>query len=139
MRRPRAVTLLALLVLCTTAWNFIRFGSALAEWEVLASYTKSAGPVYIALSGLFWGLAGLPVYPGLVLGLPWARKTTGAAVGLYLLYYWVDRLLLSAAPRAGAPFALAASLLAAGLTLFALLGPGSQDHFTERDTHERKP
>lgn len=137
MRRPPAVTLLALLVLCSTAWNFVRFASALAGWDLIASYAKTAGPLYIALSGLAWGLAGLPLYAGLILGLPWARVTSGMAIGSYLLYYWLDRLLLSAAPRAGMSFAALISLLVIGFTLFALLGPGSQQHFIKRDTHER--
>ena len=139
MRRPPAVTLLALLVLSSTAWNFVRFASALAGWESLAAYVSSAGPLYISLSGLAWGLAGLPVYVGLILGLPWARIASGTAIGAYLLYYWLDRLLLSAAPRTGMSFAVLISLLVIGFTLFALLGPGSQHHFIKRDTHERKP
>ena len=137
-KRPLSVTILFLIVLWVTIHNGVRCGAAIGQWSALREFATPPGPLYIALTGLFWGLAGLPVLYGLYLGRPWARGATAAAVTLYAVYYWLDRLLVQSVPsRPNWPFALAITIYVAGLTAEALLLPRNAIFFIEREHHER--
>lgn len=129
-RRPFFVTLLALGVLPITVLNTVRFVFALAKWNLLASFMPQPGPFYIAATGLVWTLGWLTVYIGLWLGLKWARPVMFATTGLYIAYYWIDRLAYqSAVARSNEPFALSATFVFLLVTAFVLFLPGSRKFF----------
>ena len=130
-QRPLAVTLLALLVLTFTVMNAVRFGAALAFWDILLQYAPRPGPIYVAASGLIWALAGLPLCWGLWTGRRWAQLASALALGLFTAYYWTDRQLFQSV-RANGLFALVVNLVLLIFASLTLLGAGS--FFSQRKT-----
>jgi len=100
-RRPVSVTLLAVGVLIISALSLTRFALALRYWDYLDTMT-SASPWYLALSGLLWGSAGLPLAWGLLRGKGWAPRLMRAMTLTYAAYFWLDQLFLQDHPLTGA-------------------------------------
>jgi hypothetical protein len=71
----------------------VRFFAAIRDWELIARLA-SVHPAYLAGSGIFWALVMLPVFAGLRFGWRWAYYAVIAALPLYLLYFWLDRVFL---------------------------------------------
>jgi len=118
--RPWSVTLLALAVLSIATLNLLRCWQAFAQRHFL-SELLSISPMYLALSGLFWGLMGLPLFWSLWKGKNWAPRLALSASVAYSLYYWVDRLLLKMGVTYGnIPFTLIANLAILGLIYWIL-------------------
>jgi hypothetical protein len=132
-KRPTRVTLLAWLVLSLTAWNGLRLISAIVQWDLLREYAPLPGPFYIAASGAFWFLVGLPLVWGLLRGKSWSRTMVIIAAVCYAGWYWFDRLTLQF-PRPNWPFALAVSLLLLGFTCFAVFYRRSVTFFRQRES-----
>lgn len=111
-RRPFGVTLLALGVLILAGINLDRFIEAIRLWEYL-SQLLPVSPLYLAVTGLVWGLAGIPIALGLWRGWRWAPRLTRLGVLAYLLYYWVDRLSIEnqSGQSVNLPFAAGATLV----------------------------
>ncbi len=108
-RRPTSVTLLALFSLALALWNGLRLVQAISFWNIIIEYEGKPGPLYLAISGGLWFIAGLSIAWGL-----WQRKTWAwfAAVfgfGGYGSWYWFDRLFLQE-PHSNWPFALASTV-----------------------------
>lgn len=93
VNRPFLVTVLAVLVLIMTSINLIRFIEALVQWRFLSSLPR-VSPAYLAGSGLFWSLIGLPLTWGLWRGHPIAPKAARIVALAYAIYYWLDLVLL---------------------------------------------
>ena len=106
---PRATPLM-LLVLSFTVWQAVRIQAALAWYDLLKEFAPRPGPIYTAVTGLFWFAVG-----GWLLWRLWRRQTRTeilllvAAVG-YTIWYWADRLLFQA-PRANWPFMLVLNII----------------------------
>ena len=111
-KRPAGVTLLSLGVLIIAILNLVRLLSAIRFWVFLQAILPFSG-LYLVGTGLIWAGFGLPLFWGLWHGHPWAPGFTRIATGAYLIYYWLDRLLLTNHPgrEANLPFALGASLV----------------------------
>lgn len=92
-RRPTIVTLLALLVLTIGGINLIRVAQALLQWSFLEELLPIS-PAYFALTGIIWGLLGLVLVWGLWRGESWAPKLLRVTSLIYIIYIWVDRLLV---------------------------------------------
>lgn len=119
--RPFRVTLLALGVLSIAVLNLFRLVQTIQEWSFLSGLL-TIPPLYLALSGLGWGLVGLVLAGGLWLGRPWAPRLTRLASLAYCLYYWLDRLLLvnPAIWRTNLPFTAGATLILLIIVLWIL-------------------
>jgi hypothetical protein len=134
MKRPLRVTLLAVYVFLVACWNGLRLGSAIFYWKTLAEY--GSHPLYIAISGGVWFIAGLLLAWGLWRGKAWAWiAATGSAAG-YGCWYWLDRLVLQK-PHANWPFALIFTIVSLLFILLILFSRNTR-RFFQRDTHERK-
>ena len=127
VHRPFIVTLLTLVVLSLVVWNGLRLGEAIASWQVLSEY--DAKPLYIAASGGFWSLAGLPLFWGLWRGKAWARIVVLSAAALYTSWYWFDRLALQPVIHTNWPFALFVNILILIFTTSALFNRQSKAFF----------
>jgi hypothetical protein len=93
--RPFSVTLLTLGVLTIATINLIRFLLSLLQWEFLNDILPIS-PAYLAVSGLVWCLVLLTQTWGLWRGHTWAPRLTLVTSLTYTLYYWLDRIFLTA-------------------------------------------
>ncbi len=107
LKRPASVTILSVFVLCITSWHTLRAVSAFASWKIQQEF--GASPAYLLGSGLAWSTAGLwlavILWQGKRLAIPAALGLTG----LYLAWYWLDRLVIQAVPAPNAVFSAAVS------------------------------
>ena len=129
-KRPFSVTLLALGVLILAALNLTRLLSAIRFWTFLQEILPFSG-LYLVGTGLIWAGFGLPLFWGLWHGLPWAPGMTRIASVAYLIYYWLDRLLLSNHPgrEANFSFAVGASLVGLVWVIWILSRPKAIIYF----------
>ena len=124
-KRPFIVTILIAAVLIFTTLNALRFFSAIDSWTFLNESLVGVPIGYLAATGAFWTLAGLPLAIGLFFGRRWSLRLAQILVLLYALYYWSDRLWI-AEPNAIAvrwPFALGLTLFLWVFTFFVLTRP----------------
>ena len=89
--RPFSVTLLIGVVLIFTGLNLLRLVLTIQSWQFLDSLLPIS-PWYLALTGLVWSLLGCALIWGLWRGLAWAPAAARLISGIYVLYYWIDRL-----------------------------------------------
>lgn len=133
-RRPFTVTILIAIVLIIAVMNFIRVLAALLFWETLTNIGMSPGPLYIALTGIFWAIAGMALIWSLWIAHPKTKAVTMGFVLLYVIYSWIDRFLFqSSIQRENTPFALIASILVVFYTVFTLLLPSNQNYLLRKN------
>ena len=137
-QRPTPVTTLMWMVLSLTAWNAIRLGASIADWDVLLEFAPRPGPLYVALSAAFWTLAGAALWITIRRRSPRARAAAAAFALGYAAWWWADRLFLQA-PRPNLIFALAATFVSLIFTAFLLLHPRTRAYFQPRETYEQTP
>ncbi len=128
-QRPLAVTILAVFVLFITSWNGIRAYSAIVNWQVLEEF--GANPVYLLLTGLFWVLAGLWLSQAFWEGRSYAIRAGLAAAGLYLCWYWSDRLIFQPAQAPNLLFSMVVSVIFLAFFITTLSLPASRGFFNK--------
>jgi hypothetical protein len=100
-KRPFSVTVLVLIVLIITIINFLRFVLSLWSWSFIAS-RSTVSPLYLALTGLIWSVAGAVLIWGLWTAREWSPRLMQAVGLTYALYYWLDQIFLKDHPVSGA-------------------------------------
>ena len=129
--RPYSVTLLAFGVLIIAGINLYRCVEALLQWHFLAELLPTL-PLYQALSGALWGLAGIPIAWGLRRGARWAARLTPYAAVTYTIYAWIDRLALrTGSQEYNLPFAVGTTILVLASTFWILSRPRVKSFFRE--------
>lgn len=128
--RPLPVTIVILFVLCITAWNGLRAFTAIINWDILFRFNGK--PEYIFASGLIWVIAGLVLFIALA-----NRKRFALHIGLilsiiYLIWYWLDRLVLQASPASNIIFSAVVSAILFIIFNALLFWPSSRSFFTRR-------
>jgi hypothetical protein len=111
------ITAFALIAL--SGWQ--RLAVSLSGWDWLVQAGLTPGPLYLAITGGLWGLAGLLAAAWLLLhGRAFRWVCLGISLFLFVSY-WIDRLVVSRADGLGANlvFAVLASLF--GLAFAALV------------------
>ena len=142
--RPKSVTLLALGVLLIACLNLIRLVQSLLLWNFLVEVLPTHGlyphlSMYLALSGLFWGSTGLILVWGLWRGLRWAPWFTCLAVLAYSVYYWIDRLWISADHgQSNWPFSVGLNILCLSYALWTLFFSKARLFFGDLHEHWSK-
>jgi hypothetical protein len=91
--RPISVTFLVVLVLTIGVLNLLRAVQTVKQWEFLGELLPIS-PTYFVISGLVWGLLGLVIAGGLFLGGGWAPRLLRVTSLIYMIYIWLDRLVL---------------------------------------------
>lgn len=120
--RPFSVTILACGVLIITVINLVRLILSIRNWGFLASL-PGVSPIYIAISGFIWTLAGATLLWGLWRAKAWAPRLMQAVALTYALYYWLDVVFLEAHPLGGAVETILLPVnwpFAAGITVVCL-------------------
>jgi hypothetical protein len=131
-KRPLGVTLLSLGVLILAVLNLTRLLSAIRFWSFLQEILPFSD-LYLIGTGLIWAGFGLPLFWGLWHGLPWAPGITRIAAVAYLIYYWLDRLLLAnhSGREVNLPFAIGASLVGLVWIFWILSRPKTKIFFRQ--------
>ncbi len=117
--RPFRVTILTVFVLCITSWNAIRAYSAIANWDILREF--GAPPAYIMTTGLIWSVTGLGLMYTLWVGKRLAFFGSLTVTGLYVAWYWFDRLVMQPSPAPNLGFSMVVSGLLAAIFLFGIV------------------
>jgi hypothetical protein len=130
-RRPRSVTLLILVVLCFTVLHWLRLLESIQLWDTLTIMPLSWHPIYFVSSGALWGMIGLVLVWGLWRGLPWGPWGMRLVVPLYIVYYWIDRLLVAedTAIESRWPFAVGITVVLALYVLWVLSRKQTRRYF----------
>lgn len=117
MKRPRSVTLLTLLVLMITSAYLIRFGVATQNRSFLLERALTLSPVYLIVTGAFWGVLGAAIVWGLWSGRAWAARLLRWVALPFSGYYWVEQMGFAdpAFARVNWPFRLGMNLIVLGL------------------------
>lgn len=123
-------------VLILTAWNVIRLGAAIADWNLLAEFAPHPGPLYILVSASFWTLGGIALWTTLRRRNPRAQMFATVWVTGYAAWWWADRLLLQT-PNPNWPFALGLTILLLALAAFDIFNRKTTIYFSQRETHEQ--
>jgi hypothetical protein len=130
---PVTVTIFAILVLIIAVTNLIRLWAAIQYWETLVNIGVSPGPMYIAITGLIWSLVGSYLVWMLWAGRPGSRIAIIVVSSLYIIYYWLDRLVFrSHFPQQNSPFITGVSILVVFYMIITLLLPSNQEFFSRK-------
>jgi hypothetical protein len=135
MKRPFSVTILLWLVLILITWSGLRLFSAIQWWGTLLEFASPPGPLYIAISGGFWLIAGIILLWGMWRIKVWIRYALlGAGAGC-TVWYWCDRLLLQSAHE-NWPFVLGATVLLLIVVIVCIFHPRTKEFFTQREIYD---
>lgn len=136
MKRPPSVTTLLWLVLSLTAWNTLRLGASIADWDLLAEFAPRPGPIYVTASASFWTLTGLGLLTAIRRRKPRARAAAATYLVGYPLWAWSDRLLFQQA-NPNWPFALVMTVIFLGAVAIILFNRKTKSFFNQRESHEQ--
>jgi hypothetical protein len=129
-KRPISATILTWVVLILASLGWLRLAAVMRQWPFLESLSPAPPLVYLAISGLVWGVVGAVLVWGLFLGRSWAPRLTQISAPLYAAFYWVDRLFIAnpTAISSRWPFAVGLTVLLLSFTFWVLSRPKVQ-HF----------
>lgn len=93
--------------------GWLRLYGAVNQWQWLLSLQLTVSPLYLAIGGAAWGLAGAASGLGVWLRRRWAPLAVRLACAFFAASYWLDRLTVSAgsSSQANALFALIMTLM----------------------------
>ena len=131
-KRPARLTLLEWLVLLLAAWNAIRLGSTITNWQLLADLDSSPGPVYIAASAAIWFVCGLGVLMLLLRRHPQALLAASLLAVTYTTWWWIDRLLLQENGQTNWSFNLVLTGILLLLAAFLIFNRTTRAYINER-------
>jgi hypothetical protein len=105
-------------------FGWLRFASALREWDYLIELAVRPSPLILAIGGAVWGLLGWGIVALIGVNVPgdWNRPVIFALAKIVALIYWVDVLFFTrpAEMLGNWPYALALTCLTL-IYLFFLL------------------
>jgi hypothetical protein len=128
--RPGRVTLLAVGVLTIASLQLLRLYETLRQWQFLSGL-DGVSPVYLALTGLIWAAAGLPLFWGLWRGHAWAVRFAPGCLFVFALYYWLDHIFVAnrAVSLVNWPFTAALTLIGLAYMYWALRTRAGKNYF----------
>jgi len=119
--RPRVITFLSILILLVSIFHLVKFSQAIIQWGVLATLPLTVSPLYLAGTGLIWGISGGFLSWSLWSGKPWTRRL-GILISLaYTSIFWVDRIFLAEPGALQTRWPINLALTLAGLPAFYLI------------------
>jgi len=131
-KRPRSVTLLAILVLTLAVLHLTRFEQSLSRWAFLQE-SLPFHPAYLAVNGAIWGFAGLVLGWAIWVAKSWAPQSLRIVALLYTISYWLERLLLAGNPLRNInwPFIAILNLLVVGFIFWQFQRKPVKQYFGE--------
>lgn len=136
VKRPLSVTFLTWVVLILAVLGWLRLAEVIRRWDFLQSLSPSPPVLYLASTGLIWGLVATCLVWGLFLGRWWAPRLMQISALSYAAYYWLDRLLVAASSAIASrwPFALALTVALLVYTFWVFSRPKAQQFFQKNKT-----
>jgi hypothetical protein len=135
-KRPFSVTLLLWLVLSLSAWGAVRLLAALRWWNVLTEFEARLSPLYLALTGAGWVVAGALLLWGLFRGTSWIPRAIAASILLWILQYWIERMFFES-PRENLLFALILTVVLFIVTIISAFNRKTKVFLTRSEEHEQ--
>ncbi|HSQ39817.1 MAG TPA: hypothetical protein VLM78_06625 [Anaerolineales bacterium] len=123
-------------MLILTAWNAIRLGASITDWNLLAEFAPHPGPLYILVSASFWTLGGIALWIMLRRRSPRSQSASAIFMLGYAAWWWTDRLLLQT-PNPNWPFALVLTIALLALAAADIFSRKTTNYFSQRETHEQ--
>lgn len=136
-KRPFRITLVAWLVLISTALNLVRVATSLTWGEAIQSYAPQPGALYIGMTGGLWAILGLLILWALWGRKPWALRALLGGAWLYAAWSWTDRLVFESTSTANWRFALLVTVLLLGFITGLGLDQRSREYL-RKEAHERQ-
>ncbi len=99
-KRSAVLIILSIVTLLISMLGWLRLLVAIGDWDYLGEVAPAVLPVYLAISGMIWALIGMVSAVGIWFRRRWALILLGCAVASFTVWYWMDKLLLSANPEA---------------------------------------
>ena len=93
-RRPFSVTFILWIFILWVLLGWLRFARAWIDRSLILDLLPVWHFWYFVLAGIFWGLAGLPIFWGILRRAPWTPAAIWIGGLFYPAVYWVERLLL---------------------------------------------
>jgi hypothetical protein len=130
--RPRLITFLAGVFLLLAIMGWLRLEQVVQSWDALNQRLVWPLPLYLAISGVVWGLPGLPAAWGLWFGNRWGRFFAGASGVFYPGLYWLDALIFRRSPERWVNwlFAVVATVIWLAFILVVLSRRSSRSYLT---------
>ncbi len=94
IKRPWPVTFLALAVLILAVMFLVSAWDAASLWITPLHTLVRVSPAYLVGRGIVWGIVGLIAFIGLWRGLRWAPRLVLWGMAAFVLFYWLERILL---------------------------------------------
>jgi len=133
-RLPLPVTIASLFVLSITTWNGVRAYTALIDWDILSRFNQN--PLYIFATGLVWVVAGMALSITILNGKQFALSAGLISSMVYIIWYWLDRLIIQVSPASNAVFSTASSTIVFTIFNIILFWPSSQAFFIRRQDEQ---
>jgi len=138
LKRPFGVTLLLWLVLMLIVWGAVRFFAALQNRDVLIEFNSSLSPLYLAITGSAWSVAGGVLLWSLFTVKAWSRQAILTFTIVWLLEYWIERGLFYKSPDPNLVFALMLSALLLVIVLAITIRENTRKFFTRSEEYEQR-
>ena len=135
-KRPFGVTLLLWMVLFLSAWGLLRLIATLRWWQVLDQYGARLSPLYLAITGAGWAVAGVVLVWSIWTGKRWAYLAIPISIFLWLAEYWLERILFQD-PRANLIFMISISIIFLAVALFCTFNRNTRDFLVKSEEHEQ--
>ncbi len=135
-KRSFGVTLLIWLVLSLSVWGLVRLLAALRWWDVLYEFDAHLSSLYLSITGAGWVVVGGVLLWGIFSGKWWTRFAIPISIFLWLMEYWIERILFES-PRANLSFALIVSILLLTVILVSAFNRRTREFFIGSEEHEQ--
>jgi hypothetical protein len=130
-KRPFLLVILIIIYLVVAYFGWLRFSHVLSGWKFYSQYALANLLPYLAVSGFAWGALNLASAVALWARWHWAPLLAGTTAVISVIWYWLDRLLLTvpADARANQVCAVILSLLLAVFAFVVLALPAQRRFF----------
>lgn len=132
IKRPTSVTVLILGVLTIAVLNLLRFIYVIREYQFLDDLLPFSPGILIIIS-IVWGISFAVSAWGLFSRYRWASILTRWLSVIYLVFYWLDRMLFynETVQASNALFLIGLSVITIGYVFMTLLSPKVKVYFGE--------
>ena len=131
------ITLILVVVLIITVWNFVRAWTGISWSDALEAYARRPGALYVSLSGGTFALLGSSILWAFLRRLAWAPMALLVGAWTYVLWIWADKLIFQTQERANWPFAAVLTAAFLGWVTAVALDKNNQ-LYLRKEANERK-